>query len=175
MIIESVQQERRKDREKLKKRKENDAPPSAMMQGQEPAKKRSKLVLPAPQISENELEQVVKIGRASEAAKELAAGVVAGDEDEENADKGPKATDALLGDYSLTPGGIPNAGLLRTPRTPAAVVDKVLQVGSQLFSEEISNDVLRTNRIHEIIILNRNSFSRVPVSKESGIAQSPES
>ncbi|CAG0915920.1 unnamed protein product [Notodromas monacha] len=125
--------ERRKDKEKLKKRKESDAPPAAMMQGQEPAKKRSKLVLPAPQISETELEQVVKIGRASEAAKELAAGVVAGDEeDEENMDKGPKATDALLGDYSLTPGGIPGAGLLRTPRTPAVTMDKVLQEAQNL-------------------------------------------
>lgn len=46
-----LQKERRKDKQKLKQRKENDVP-TAMLQNQEPAKKRSKLVLPEPQISD---------------------------------------------------------------------------------------------------------------------------
>jgi len=36
------------------------------MLNKEPVKKRSKLVLPVPQISDEELQQVVKLGRASE-------------------------------------------------------------------------------------------------------------
>lgn len=45
------QRDRRKDKQKLKQRKENDIP-SSMMSGDGPAKKRSKLVLPEPQISD---------------------------------------------------------------------------------------------------------------------------
>lgn len=54
---EQEERERRKDKQKLKQRKENDIP-QAMLQNQEPAKKRSKLVLPEPQISDQELQQV---------------------------------------------------------------------------------------------------------------------
>ncbi|XP_033224510.1 cell division cycle 5-like protein [Belonocnema kinseyi] len=96
--------ERRKDKQKLKQRKENDMP-MGMLNNEEPIKKRSKLVLPEPQISDNELQQVVKLGRASEVAREI---VSEGD-----------ATDTLLADYSLTP----NTAV--TPRTPA-VQDRVL-------------------------------------------------
>ena len=80
----------------------------------EPVKKRSKLVLPEPQISEAELEEVVKVGQASEVARQQAeeAGIQGG------------ASQALLNDYSsLTP----SVGNLRTPRTPAAQ-DTILQV-----------------------------------------------
>lgn len=38
----------------------------------EPVRKRSKLVLPAPQISDQELEEVVKLGIASEQARQQA-------------------------------------------------------------------------------------------------------
>lgn len=62
---EKEEMERRKDKQKLKQRKENDIP-MAMLNNEEPIKKRSKLVLPEPQISDQELEQVVKLGRASE-------------------------------------------------------------------------------------------------------------
>ncbi|CAH2265552.1 jg10086 [Pararge aegeria aegeria] len=48
---EKEERERRKDKQKLKQRKENDVP-QAMLQGDEPAKKRSKLVLPEPQVSD---------------------------------------------------------------------------------------------------------------------------
>ncbi|XP_001604289.1 cell division cycle 5-like protein [Nasonia vitripennis] len=103
---EKEELERKKDKQKLKQRKENDIPES--MINNEPLKKRSKLVLPEPQISDKELQQVVKLGRASEAAREI---VLEG---------GNNASDSLLADYSLTP----NTAM--TPRTPAAV-DRVLQ------------------------------------------------
>lgn len=62
---EKEEMERKKDKQKLKQRKENDIP-IGMLNNEEPVKKRSKLVLPEPQISDQELEQVVKLGRASE-------------------------------------------------------------------------------------------------------------
>lgn len=101
--------ERKKDKQKLKAKKENDIP-MAMLQNQEPAKKRSKLVLPEPQISDQELQQVVKLGRASEIAKEVAS------------ESGIETTDALLTDYSITP----NVGAM-TSRTPAPIMDKIMQ------------------------------------------------
>ena len=61
---EKEEMERKKDKQKLKQRKENDMPTNMM--NQEPIRKRSKLVLPEPQISDKELQQVVKLGRASE-------------------------------------------------------------------------------------------------------------
>lgn len=89
----------------MKERKENDIP-LALLQNQEPAKKRSKLVLPEPQISDQELQQVVKLGRASEVAKEVAL------------ESGVETTDTLLADYSITPQAA------ATPRTPAPQTDR---------------------------------------------------
>jgi len=101
----------------MKQRKENDMPVTLQL-NEEPSRKRSKLVLPEPQISDVDLEQVVKLGRASEAAKEAAS------------ESGTKASQTLLSDYSVT-----NAStVLRTPRTPAAATDKILQVSLVLFS-----------------------------------------
>ena len=79
----------------------------------EPVKKRSKLVLPTPQISDAELEEVVKVGQASEYARQQAE------------ESGPMdgASRALLSDYSMTP----NLGGMRTPRTPATQ-DNILTV-----------------------------------------------
>lgn len=85
--------------------------PSAMLHGQDPVKKRSKLVLPEPQISDQELQQVVKLGKTSEMARDVAS------------ESGIQASDTLLTDYSLTPG----AGAV-TPRTPASQTDRILQV-----------------------------------------------
>ncbi len=68
---EKEDKERKKDKNRLKQRKENEVP-SALLQGDQPAAKRSKLVLPAPQISDRDLEQVVKLGKASEAAQDAA-------------------------------------------------------------------------------------------------------
>ncbi|KAH9634544.1 hypothetical protein HF086_016632 [Spodoptera exigua] len=105
---EKEERDRRKDKQKLKQRKENDVP-QAMLQGDQPARKRSKLVLPEPQVTDQELQQVVKLGRASEAARECAGGGGAG-----------AATDALLAEYAIAPA---------TPaalRTPAQHQDRIL-------------------------------------------------
>ncbi|XP_076296861.1 cell division cycle protein 21 [Lasioglossum baleicum] len=104
---EKEEMERRKDKQKLKQRKENDIP-MGMLNNEEPLKKRSKLVLPEPQISDQELQQVVKLGRASEVAREVAT------------ESGITFSDSLLADYSLPT----NAAV--TPRTPAAQ-DRILQ------------------------------------------------
>ncbi|XP_060820582.1 cell division cycle 5-like protein isoform X1 [Bombus pascuorum] len=104
---EKEEMERRKDKQKLKQRKENDIP-MGMLNNEEPIKKRSKLVLPEPQISDQELQQVVKLGRASEVAREVAT------------ESGITLSDSLLADYSLPT----NAAV--TPRTPAAA-DRILQ------------------------------------------------
>ena len=71
-------------------------------------------MLPAPQISDTELEEVVKVGQASEYARQQAeeAGIPDG------------ASQTLLSDYG---GGLTSSHGLRTPRTPAAQ-DTVLQV-----------------------------------------------
>ncbi|XP_058451728.1 cell division cycle 5-like protein [Malaya genurostris] len=112
---EKEARERKKDKEKIKQKKENDIP-LAMLQNQEPAKKRSKLVLPEPQISDQELQQVVKLGRASEIAKEVAS------------ESGVETTDALLADYSITP------QVTMTPRTPAPVTDRILQEAQNMMA-----------------------------------------
>lgn len=114
---EKEERERRKDKQKQKQRKENDVP-GAMMAGQEPARKRSKLVLPEPQISDAELQQVVKLGRASEVAREVATESGTG-----------LASDALLADYSIAP-----AGAMRTPRTPAPATDRILQEAQNMMA-----------------------------------------
>jgi pre-mRNA-splicing factor CDC5/CEF1 len=62
--------------------------------------RRRKLVLPSAQVGEAELEDIVKIGQASESAKGLVAG-------------GSEASGRLLGDYE----GLENARMARTPRT----------------------------------------------------------
>lgn len=105
---EKEERERKKDKAKLKARKENEMPVS-MLQNLEPAKKRSKLVLPEPQITDQELQNVVKLGRASDIAKEVVQ------------ESGVETTDALLGDYGITP------QVAATPRTPAPITDRVMQ------------------------------------------------
>lgn len=118
---EKEERERRKDKQKQKKRKENDLPGLIAGQSnfQEPVKKRSKLVLPAPQISEAELEEVVKVGLASENARQQAeeAGIQNG------------ATQTLLQDYNITP----TNSMLRTPRTPSTN-DSILQEAQNIMA-----------------------------------------
>jgi len=84
----------------------------------EPATKRSKLVLPAPQISDHELDDIIKVGQASELARQQAEETGTG-----------AATNALLSDYSVTTSE--RIANLRTPRTPAAQ-DNVLMVSSSM-------------------------------------------
>uniref|UniRef100_A0A1B0B8Q4 Cell division cycle 5-like protein n=1 Tax=Glossina palpalis gambiensis TaxID=67801 RepID=A0A1B0B8Q4_9MUSC len=113
--VEREERERRKDKQKLKQRKDKDMP-MAMLQNLEPERKRSKLVLPQPQISDQELQQVVKLGRASEVAKEVAT------------DSGVETTDALLADYSITP------QVAVTPRTPAPFTDRIMQEAQNIMA-----------------------------------------
>ncbi|CAI2319888.1 unnamed protein product [Caenorhabditis sp. 36 PRJEB53466] len=91
-------EKRREDREKLKKRKEQ-GEADAVFNIKE--KKRSKLVLPEPQISDRELEQIVKIGHASDSVRQYIDGT---------------ATSGLLTDY--TESARANAVAARTMRTP---------------------------------------------------------
>ncbi|XP_059154563.1 cell division cycle 5-like protein [Physella acuta] len=118
---EKEERERKKDKLKQKKRKENDLPGSIASQAnfQEPVKKRSKLVLPAPQISEEELEEVIKVGQANEYARQQV----------EESGRDDSASKGLLQDYNITPGGVN----LRTPRTPA-VQDTILQEAQNIMA-----------------------------------------
>lgn len=102
--------EQRKDKERLKNRKENNLPEAILAQNKfaEPATKRSKLVLPAPQITDHELDDIIKVGQASELARQQA----------EESGAGGAATNALLSDYSVTT--TDRIANLRTPRTPAS-------------------------------------------------------
>ena len=70
--------------------------------------KRSKLVLPSPQISNIELEEVVKLGIASEGARSMVE------------ETGLTASQELLANYSqtMTPGATPISALLAAGRTP---------------------------------------------------------
>ncbi|KAL8617339.1 CDC5 cell division cycle 5-like protein [Nucella lapillus] len=113
--------ERRKDKQKQKKRKENDLPGviAGQTNFQEPVRKRSKLVLPSPQISEAELEEVVKLGQASEMARQQV----------EEAGQEDSSSRGLLQDYNTTPA---MAGL-RTPRTPATH-DAILQEAQNIMA-----------------------------------------
>ncbi|XP_038988463.1 cell division cycle 5-like protein isoform X2 [Phoenix dactylifera] len=99
--------------------------PAAILQANklndpEAVRKRSKLMLPAPQISDQELEEIAKMGYASDlvlANEELA--------------EGSGATRALLAHYSQTPrqGMTP----LRTPqRTPAGKGDAIMMEAENL-------------------------------------------
>jgi len=115
------QQERKKDKEKMKKRKENDLPGAVMqinkLNNPDSVKKRSKLVLPTPQISDTELEEIVKMGQASESARL-------------SVEDSNMASNALLSEYSVTPAA---AHALRTPRTPAEQ-DTVLQEAQNILA-----------------------------------------
>ncbi|KAK1284539.1 Cell division cycle 5-like protein [Acorus calamus] len=98
--------------------------PSAILQANklndpEAVRKRSKLMLPPPQISDHELEEIAKMGYASDllGVEELAGG--------------SGATSALLANYSQTPrqGMTP----LRTPqRTPGGKADAIMMEAENL-------------------------------------------
>jgi len=109
---EKEERERKKDKEKLKKRKENGLPPPLPFRKEE--RQRSKLSLPEPQVSDAELEQVVKLGRASEIAKDVV------------------DSNELLGDYSVT--STPQAiNSVRTPKT-ALSRDHILMEAQNLIA-----------------------------------------
>jgi len=125
---EEEQKERKKDKKILNRRKENEIP-AEMLADSEPSRKRSKLVLPAPQISDQEMEAIVKLGRHSEQAREA---VVGGEEGTS------KASDTLLSDYAVTPGAA-----LRTPRTPMATTDHVMQEAQNIMALQNTDTPLK--------------------------------
>ncbi|XP_053565570.1 cell division cycle 5-like protein [Bombina bombina] len=119
---EKEAKERKKDKQNIKRKKESDLP-SAIIQTtggvSEHTKKRSKLVLPSPQISDAELEEVVKIGQASEIARQTA----------EESGITNSASSTLLSEYNVANNSI----ALRTPKTPAAQ-DRILQEAQNLMA-----------------------------------------
>jgi len=143
---EKEEKERKKDKQKLKNKKDDDVP-NAFLNNEEPLRKRSKLVLPEPQISDQELDQVIKFGKASEAAREVA---------EEVGGHGG-ASDSLLQEYSLT---TPET---RTPRTQKAASDRIL--------EETKNIMALTNVETPLLggmntPLNQSDFSGITPQKD---------
>uniref|UniRef100_A0A914GQH6 Uncharacterized protein n=1 Tax=Globodera rostochiensis TaxID=31243 RepID=A0A914GQH6_GLORO len=107
--------DRRKDKDKLRKRKQEDAPQSIFSEKHE--KKRSKLLLPEPQISDKELDDIIKIGHASDSVRELV-------------DDNPSST--LLHDYNES--SRINAVSARTQRTPAGAIDTVARAADDLLA-----------------------------------------
>ena len=107
--------ERKHDRDKLRKRKQEDLPQSIFSEKHE--KKRSKLLLPEPQISDKELDEIIKIGHASDSVRELV-------------DENPTST--LLHDYNET--ARVNAISARTQRTPANEVDAIARAADDLLA-----------------------------------------
>lgn len=115
---------RKQDIAKNKIAQRQDAP-SAVLQANklndpEMVRKRSKLMLPAPQISDHELEEIAKMGYASD--------LLAGNEE---LAEGSGATRALLANYAQTPrqGMTP----FRTPqRTPAGKGDAIMMEAENL-------------------------------------------
>ncbi|KAH1033031.1 hypothetical protein J1N35_045205 [Gossypium stocksii] len=99
--------------------------PSAILQANklndpETVRKRSKLMLPSPQISDHELEEIAKMGYASDLLAET-----------EELAGGSGATRALLANYSQTPR--PGMTPLRTPqRTPAGKGDAIMMEAENL-------------------------------------------
>ncbi|KAK4796486.1 hypothetical protein SAY86_028812 [Trapa natans] len=131
--IEELEGKRRADVEALLRKQDiaknkiaqrQDAP-SAILQANrlndpETVRRRSKLMLPAPQISDNELEEIAKMGYASD--------LLAGNEELTG---GSSATRALLATYSQTP--LQGMTPLRTPqRTPAGKGDSIMMQAENL-------------------------------------------
>ena len=126
----------RRDKEEAKKRKEDkkrheeqekkDMPRAVMqmnkMRDEGPVRKRSKLVMPAPQTTDNELEELVKMGQTAEAA--MAASAEGGAN--------------LLQDYGTTPAQHLSA---RTPKAPQAE-DTLVQEALNIIAYNKTDSVL---------------------------------
>ncbi|WZZ11371.1 hypothetical protein YC2023_097292 [Brassica napus] len=115
---------RRQDVARNKIAERRDAPAAILQANKlndpEAVRKRSKLMLPPPQISDHELEEIAKMGYASDLLAE-----------NEELTEGSAATRALLANYSQTPrqGMTP----MRTPqRTPAGKGDAIMMEAENL-------------------------------------------
>ncbi|KAK7285882.1 hypothetical protein RJT34_20667 [Clitoria ternatea] len=114
---------RKQDIAKNKIAQRQDAPSAILhankLNDPETVRKRSKLMLPPPQISDQELDEIAKLGYASDLAGS------------EEFSEGSTATRALLANYAQTPG----QGMtpLRTPqRTPAGKGDAIMMEAENL-------------------------------------------
>lgn len=100
-------------------------------------KKRSKLVLPAPQIGSGELEQIIKMGQAGERANAMA-------ESGSEADvESTRATSTLLSEYNVVSDQALNT--LRTPKQQATAQETILKV--LLLSLVLNNMYLTTSQV----------------------------
>ena len=114
-----------------RKRKENEPQPTSLndfADKVELTRKRSKLVLPAPQISDRELEDVVKLGLASEQAHQQA----------QESGPTPQITGQLLANYQLTP----DLTRLRTPALPSSQ-DTILTESQNLLALQLVDTPLK--------------------------------
>ncbi|RNA45152.1 cell division cycle 5 [Brachionus plicatilis] len=112
---------------KENKEKEDKQPFGELLENnQEPSRKRSKLVLPAPQISDLELEEVIKLGLANEQVRQQAI------------ESGAGVTGQLIGDYQITP----DLAKLRTPSMPEGQ-DSILLESQNLLALQLSDTPLK--------------------------------
>ena len=123
---------RKDDKKKLEELKKTDMVKAVMklndLKDMQQERKRSKLVLPSPQVSEAELEEIVKMGKSMDDL-----GVAA---------EGP--TGSLLQEYNaLTPAA---TAQLRTPRTPA-VKDSLMTEAKNILALNATSSVLAVSVI----------------------------
>ena len=117
---------KKKDEQKMKELRENDMEHLLKKREVKPWNQRNKLVLPSPQISDAELQEVVKLGKASQQAKELTA-------DGNNGE--------LLSDYSsMTPS---QQRTLSASATPAPATDAINRQAQHIMALNETESVLK--------------------------------
>ncbi|KAM7540285.1 hypothetical protein Aperf_G00000045409 [Anoplocephala perfoliata] len=127
-FMEREKRERKKDIEKQKRRLESDLPAALLAREKdngEPTVKRSKLVLPAPQISDQELENLVKMGHAGENAIRMAL---------EDSRSDATATQTLLSDYGRGAESTFATPLHLIAKTPLVETDSVIQEAQNILA-----------------------------------------
>ncbi|CAG9537006.1 unnamed protein product [Cercopithifilaria johnstoni] len=153
-------EERKKDREKLKKRRAEGNPESIFEQKVE--KKRSKLILPSPQISDKEMEEIVKIGQATDTIREFS-------------DNNPTST--LLHDYQMPI----HENTSRTTRTPSLYADALQKEAENLLTLQNAPTPLKggvNTPLHDLNLqsaLPQDRFVATPNTVLSNIAATPSS
>ncbi|GLI69273.1 hypothetical protein VaNZ11_013849 [Volvox africanus] len=132
VTVEELEGRRRKDiedaliKKDIKRQKLNEMhdAPGAVAQSmgldQEAVRRRGKLMLPAPQVSEAELEQIARLGVDGALETSVQEGA------------GGDATRTLLGQYGQTPRLGPGATPMRTPRTGGGGGDRIMAEAAAL-------------------------------------------
>lgn len=157
-------QQRKQDASKNKIVQRHDAPAAVLqvnkLNDPEAVRKRSKLTLPAPQISDRELEEIAKLGYANDLG--------GGGEGEEG--EGSTVTRALLASYGQTPGR-PGATPLRTPqRTPGGKGDAIMMEAENLARLRDTQTPLFGGENPD---LNNSDFSGVTPKKKEAATPNP--